>query len=104
MYRKIEGVLMESGYVLPLFYDIDYRVASPKLRKLALRNSAPFVNYAELGKTEAAAPVVQRKSAGGIISIPMGTRLLSLDPSLTGTMQQAEVLPNFIPSDGRRAN
>ena len=95
MYRKIEGVLMESGYVLPLFYDIDYRVASPKVRKLALRSSSPFVNYSELGKTEAAAPVVQRKSAGGIISIPMGTTLMHLDPSLTNMLQQAEVLPNI---------
>lgn len=95
MYRKIEGILMETGYVLPLFYDIDYRVASPKVRKLALRSSSPFVNYAELGKTEVAAPAVQRKSAVGIVSIPMGTRLLRLDPSLTGTLQQAEVLPNI---------
>jgi hypothetical protein len=81
-------------------------VASPKVRKLTLRSSPPFVNYAELGKTEAAAPAVLRKSATGIISVPMGTRLLNLDPSLAGTLQQAEVIPNifenFDPADGER--
>ncbi|MCI0414621.1 ABC transporter substrate-binding protein [bacterium] len=102
MYRKIEGILIETGYVLPLFYDIDYRVASPKVRKLALRSSSPFVNYAELGKTESGAPAVRRKSAGGIISIPMGTRLAHLDPSLTGTLQQAEVLPNIFETLARQ--
>jgi len=95
LYRKIESLLMETGYVLPLFYDIDYRVASPKVRKLALRSRSPFVNYAELGKAETAEAVVPRRSAGGLISVPMGTRLLTLDPSATGTLQQAEVLPNI---------
>jgi len=95
LYRRIENTLMETGYVLPLFYDIDYRVASPKVRKLALRSRSPYVNYSELGKAEAIVPLVMRKSAGGLISVPMGTRLLTLDPSVSGTMQQAEVLPNI---------
>lgn len=95
MYRRIEAMLMESGYVLPLFYDIDYRVASAKVQRLALRNSAPFVNYADLGKAETATAAVPRKTTGGIISIPMGTRLYGLDPSLNSTLQQAEVLPNI---------
>lgn len=93
MYRKIEGMLTDSGYVLPLFYDIDYRVANPKVRKLALRSSSPFVNYADLGKAEIASPAVVRRSLGGIISVPMGTKLTDLDPSLASTLQQTEVLP-----------
>ncbi len=94
LYRKIESLLTETGYVLPLFYDIDYRVANPKVRRLALRSRAPFVNYADLGKAETAVPVIPRRVSGGVISVPMGTRLMNLDPSLTGTLQQAEVLPN----------
>ena len=95
MYRKIEGMLTDSGYVLPLFYDIDYRVANPKVRKLSLRSSSPFVNYADLGKAEMASSAAALRSPGGIISIPMGTKLTDLDPSLTSTLQQTEVLPNI---------
>jgi serine/threonine protein kinase/ABC-type transport system substrate-binding protein len=95
LYRKIESMLMESGYVLPLFYDIDYRIASPKVRRLVLRSRPPYVNYSEVGKAETVAQAPARRSAGGIISVPLGTKLMTLDPSLTGTLQQAEVLPNI---------
>lgn len=95
MYRKIESVLMETGYVLPFFYDIDYRVSSPKIRKLALRNSAPFVNYAEIGKSEITPVTSKIRSGAGTVSIPMGPKMMHLDPSLAGTMQQTEVLPNI---------
>ncbi|PWT88400.1 MAG: hypothetical protein C5B54_10685, partial [Acidobacteria bacterium] len=94
MYRKIESALMDSGYVLPLFYDIDYRVSSPKVRKLALRSSAPFVNYAEIGKAETVSATGKIRRGAGILSIPMGRKLAHMDPSLVGTMQQTEVLPN----------
>ena len=53
LYRKFEHSLTESAAVIPLFHDVDYRIGSPALRGLVLHSSAPYVNYAELGKAEA---------------------------------------------------
>ena len=95
LYRKIENMLMDEGHLLPLFHDIDYRVAGPKIRKLTLHNTPPFVNYFELGKAGAEATRVVQRAASGILSIPLGTRVMGLDPSMTGTLQQAETIPNM---------
>ena len=95
LYRKIENHLIESSYLLPLFHDIDYRVANPKVRGLKLHSSSPYVKYEELGKPEAATPAALRKSGGGILYVPLGTAISNLDPTLSINVQQAEVLPTI---------
>src|SRR5262249_30287297 len=52
LYRKFEHALLDPAILVPLFHDVDYRIASPRVRGLQLRSAAPYVNYAELGKVE----------------------------------------------------
>ena len=55
-YRRFENVLAESGTLLPLFHEIDYRLANPYVRGMELRSRSPFVNYAETRKVRACRP------------------------------------------------
>jgi serine/threonine protein kinase/ABC-type transport system substrate-binding protein len=103
LYRTIENNMMETASLLPLFHDIDYRIASPKVRGLKLYSSPPFVKYAELGKAEAAAPTIARKGGGGILYVPVVNDISDLDPSLTNTVQQAEVLPTVFETLSRQS-
>jgi oligopeptide transport system substrate-binding protein len=80
---------------LPLFHDIDYRIAGPRVKKLNLSSSPPYVNYAELGKVETAGPAVFRKAGGGVIHVPIDGEIESLDPSLAARVTQTEVLPSI---------
>jgi len=95
LYHKIENHFLETSYLLPLFHDIDYRVAGPKVRGMKLYSSPPFVKYVELGKAETAAPAVQRKSGGGMLYVPLVNEITTLDHSMVNTVQQGEVLPNI---------
>ncbi|HYT30964.1 MAG TPA: ABC transporter substrate-binding protein, partial [Thermoanaerobaculia bacterium] len=55
LYRKFEHLLLDSAILVPLFHDVDYRIGGPSVRGLQLHSTAPYVNYAEVGKTEAPA-------------------------------------------------
>ncbi|HKZ80866.1 MAG TPA: BREX system ATP-binding domain-containing protein [Pyrinomonadaceae bacterium] len=100
LYRKYENYLFESATVLPLFHDIDYRLANSKVRGLRLRSGAPFVNYAELGLLEssAAAGDAPLRTGTGIIHVPVTGVIQSIDPSLAATVEDGEVLPNIFES------
>jgi ABC-type transport system substrate-binding protein len=94
LYRKYESFLQESGMVLPLFHDVDYRLANAKVLGLTLRGSAPYVNYAEIGKLESGAEATDSlRAGGGTIEVPITGTLHDLDPSLASTVEDAEVLP-----------
>ncbi len=96
LYRKFENLLLESAVLVPLFHDVDYRIAAPSVRGLSLRSTAPFVNYTDVGKAAAAPTAVpSRTAAEGILHVPIAGVVRSLDPSLTETVEQAEVLPNI---------
>ncbi len=95
LYRKFEGLLSESGTLLPLFHDIDYRVAGPKVRGLELRGTAPYVNYAEIGVAESdEARIELQREAGGILQVPVAEVVQSMDPALADTVDQTEVVPS----------
>ncbi len=100
-YRKIENLLMETGLLLPLFHEIDYRVAGSKVRKMTLRSTPPYVNYSHLGKLEAAGGT--QKEFGGILQIPVWGTLRSLNPAYAGTVVESEVIPNVFESLTREA-
>lgn len=92
IYRRFEQAISESGSVLPLFHEIDYRLANPSVRGLSLRSTPPFVNYSELGKAAKAAetsPVL----SGGAITIPIGGVLSTMEPTVALTFEAAETLP-----------
>ena len=94
LYRKYESYLQDSGIVLPLFHDVDYRLANSRVIDMNLRGSAPYVIYADIAKaatiTEATDAVRQR---GGVVQVPITGTVHNIDPSLAGTVEDAEVLP-----------
>jgi ABC-type transport system substrate-binding protein len=95
LYRTFENLLLDSAVLVPLFHDVDYRVASPAVRGLELRSRPPFVNYAEIGKAESAAPAgapAARPWAAGILHVPIPGSFPELDPALSDTFEQAETL------------
>jgi ABC-type oligopeptide transport system substrate-binding subunit len=94
LYKKVEDFLLENYVVLPLFHEIDYRVASPNIKGLTLSNTPPYVNYSEIGKTSEALTAI-RKRGGGVIYIPSDRELTSLDPSLVYSDLQIEIIPNI---------
>ena len=96
LYRKYENYLEETAIVLPLFHDVDYRLANAKVAGLNLRGSAPYVDYAQMGKLEAGAKTGDNvRASGGILQVPITGTLYKLDPSLASTVEDAEVLPSI---------
>ena len=96
LYRRFESLLGESGALVPLFHDIDYRVAGPKVRGLTLRGTAPYVNYPQLGKLEQAEPAAEaRRAGGGVIHVPIAGTVLTLEPTFVDTVEQSEVAPSI---------
>lgn len=97
LYRKFENLLYEAGAMVPLFHDIDYRIAGPKVRGLKLRSTPPHVNYSELGKVEKLSQAAEapRFGGGGTIHVPSAGQLDSLDPALSTTVEQVEVLTSI---------
>ena len=96
LYRKFEHALLDPAILVPLFHDVDYRIASPRVRGLQLRSTTPYVNYAELGKADAAnraAP--ERQSAGGTLHVPIAGVVRTLDPALCETQENSEVAPSL---------
>ena len=91
LYRKFENLLGESGALVPLFHDIDYRIASPRIRGLKLRSSPPPVNYSELGKVETTSqPIEVPRLSGGTIYVPAAGVVNTLDPAISATLEQVE--------------
>ncbi len=83
LYQRFEGLLESECAFLPLFHDVAYRVASPRLRGLRLDSSFPYVNYSSVGKNEDDSPsgrwsrlLVER----GEIHVPIVSPLDSFDP------------------------
>jgi len=94
LYRKFEHVLLDSAILVPLFHDVDYRVASANVRGLQLRSIAPYVNYAEVGKAQAQAvrAVSERPAGGGILNVPIAGVVRSFDSALSATAEESEVI------------
>ena len=93
LYRRIEHLLLEAGALVPLFHDIDYRLASPKVRGLVLRGTKPYLNYGEVGVAVAERAAEARRATGGTIHVPMTSGIMSLDPKQRSTAELGEVLP-----------
>jgi ABC-type transport system substrate-binding protein len=92
LYRKFENVLTEEGVLVPLYHNIDYRIAGPKVRGLKLRNRPPFVNYGGLKKLETEAPAEVQPRPTGVLRVPLVGALDDLDPALIATTTEAEAL------------
>lgn len=95
LYRAFEERLLETGVLIPLFHDIDYRVAGPSVAGLRLRASPPYVDYAEVGRREAWRPEAPPRSSGRALSVPLAGAFDSLDPALAWSLEQVEVVPSL---------
>ncbi|HTS03885.1 MAG TPA: ABC transporter substrate-binding protein [Thermoanaerobaculia bacterium] len=93
LYRRYESLLLDDGVLIPLFHEVDYRIAAAGVRGVALRSSPPFLNYPEIGKTEAPSPHTAHEWGGGSLSVPIGGVVNNFDPALMGTFEQAETIP-----------
>ena len=93
LYRKFETVLLDQGILIPLFHEVDYRIAAAGVRGVALRSSPPFVNYPEIGKVDAPAAHAPHEWGGGVVHVPIGGVVTEYDPALMGTFEQAETIP-----------
>jgi ABC-type transport system substrate-binding protein len=94
LYRRFEALLAQAGALVPLFHDIDYRLAGPRVRGANLRGVTPYIDYRRIGK--AAEPVEAEpdvRAAGGTLHIPCAGVVTRLDPCLTSTLDEAEVIP-----------
>jgi ABC-type transport system substrate-binding protein len=96
LYRSFENHLLESAVLLPLFHDVDYRIAAPSVRGITLKSTAPFINYTEVGKGAVSPePGPSRVVGGGVLTVPIAGVVRSLDPAVAETVEQGEVLPNL---------
>jgi ABC-type transport system substrate-binding protein len=95
LYRRFESALVDTAAVIPLFHETDYRLASRAVRGLRLGNSAPFVNYAEIGKEQGGRQRAPQQAVGGVIRVALNTgHVRSLDPVLIINTEQGEIVPN----------
>ncbi|MEO8056161.1 MAG: ABC transporter substrate-binding protein, partial [Acidobacteriota bacterium] len=93
LYRRFENVLLDGGVFIPLFHEVDYRIAAPGVRGLALRSSPPFINYPEIGKSEAPGAHAAHEWGGGIVQVPIGGVVHDFDPASMAILEQAETMP-----------
>jgi ABC-type transport system substrate-binding protein len=64
LYRAFEAELLDAAVVVPLFHEVDCRLATPAVRGLRLRSSPPYANYSELGKAAPDDPSARDVIAG----------------------------------------
>ena len=93
LYQRFEDLIAEESALLPLFHEIDYRLAQPEWRGLQLRNSPPYVAYADIGRAaEEAEPASPPALQGGEIHAPIALLLDSLEPACTNLVSHHEVV------------
>ncbi|HXG58956.1 MAG TPA: ABC transporter substrate-binding protein [Thermoanaerobaculia bacterium] len=95
LYRSFENTLVSSSVVVPLFHEINYRVARRHVRGLKLRSTRPYVNYAELGvapeREEQHASVSLRASE---LHVAILEDVRVIDPAMSYSLNEGEVVGN----------
>lgn len=91
LYRRIEELLQQQDYFLPLFHGIDYRVIGPSVRRATLRGMAPYVNYSELAKVSPEAPGLVRANRGGVPHVPVCEPIQRIDPAQIVLLPETEI-------------
>ncbi|MCP4658058.1 MAG: protein kinase [bacterium] len=91
LYHRLESLLAAEAVLLPLFHDVDYRIASPRVHGLSLRNTHSYVNYAQLGVR---VPPVVPDPPIGAIRVAIASPVETLDPAVGSLSDYHEVIPN----------
>jgi ABC-type transport system substrate-binding protein len=93
LYRRFEALLLDEAVQIPLFHEIDYRIAAPSVRGVELHSTPPFVSYGEIGKVRS--PEAHRPQVGGgTLRVPIPGIVTTLDPAVADSNEQAEVVGN----------
>ena len=98
LYRRFESLLADNAAVVPLFYDIDYRLVGARLQGVQLENQRPFVNYSEIGKVsdeEVSVPLPSNRRSG-TIQAALGAPIHSLDPAQAHFVAVADAVSTFL--------
>jgi ABC-type transport system substrate-binding protein len=97
LYQRFEDLILEENVILPLFHEIDYRLAGPSWRGLALRNTPPYLNYGELWqeKSGEALSAGETREASGELHVPTTLLLVTLDPIVGHSVQHHEIVSNI---------
>jgi len=95
LYRRYEALLLDQNAVVPLFHEVVYRICGPRVSGLKMRSAVPSVTYSEASKQERRQAPRDVVTGGGTIQAAMSGIVRSLDPSLTATVEQGEVIPNI---------
>jgi ABC-type transport system substrate-binding protein len=94
LYRRFEDLMAEQAVLVPLFHDLDYRLASPRVRGLRLSSMHPYVPYGDLGVAAPAASAPEmRRTGSGVVRLPIPAAVTSLDPAQQTFAELADVLP-----------
>ncbi|MEM8963316.1 MAG: ABC transporter substrate-binding protein [Acidobacteriota bacterium] len=82
----------EAHLAVPLFHEIDYRVADRRLTGLELTSVPPYVNWSSLAWTARPPQVVER--AGTQLKVALPWIPDTIDPVLSIKVEEAEVIAN----------
>ncbi len=93
LYRGFEALLLDEAVQVPLFHEIDYRIAAPSVRGVELHSTPPFVSYGEIGKVRSA-EAHRPQVGGGTLRVPIPGVVTTLDPAVADSNEQAEVVGN----------
>jgi ABC-type transport system substrate-binding protein len=99
LYQQFEDLLYENHVLVPLFHDVDYRVANQAVQGLELFNTKPYVNYSTVGKSQEQAEqqiswTKPRSPRGDEIHIPIPDQVDTLDPIAGAFSDYVEVFAN----------
>ncbi len=109
IYQQFEDLLAREALLLPLFHDVDYRIATPGVRGVSLKSTPPYVGYSRIAKSPAPVVPVRRPSpvaraavrgrvrplSGHEIHVPISYPVESLDPAAGMLADQHEVTPSL---------
>jgi len=93
LYRKLESILVDDRSLLPLFYDADYRLVSPRIRGLRLLGRPPYVSYSEVAKLDAGT-MAPAAGDSGVLHVPLPAMSGDLAPRQAQILGHAEAVGN----------
>ncbi|MEM6795962.1 MAG: ABC transporter substrate-binding protein, partial [Acidobacteriota bacterium] len=79
LYRRLQRILIHQDLVLPLFHEVEFRVASPSLSELGLTANPPYVDYRRIGWKSEPPTAAQPTRRRGRLRLPLVAPLENLD-------------------------
>ncbi|MEO1088207.1 MAG: ABC transporter substrate-binding protein, partial [Acidobacteriota bacterium] len=93
LYRRIQRLLVHEDVIVPLFHEVEFRIAAPSLGGLHMLRRPPFVEYRRLGRRRDATPPEQPRRTGRVRVLTYEV-IEHLDPVRQASVVALEVLAN----------